>query len=165
MIEWQTPPSRLIVQRDSDWARDRSLKKSVSAGNIRNGQHQLRSWSEGQTAIAMSSGEAELSAACMAAQQTMGTEIMARELGVHLDNMELQVDANAAIGVIGRQGLGTLRHLDLSDLWLQSAVRRKQVNPENVQSKNNMADLGTGVLEKDKIDRHMKNLGCVQVVG
>ena len=58
--------------------------------------------------------EAELYAPCMAAQQAMGTENMARELGVYLDAMELQVDANAAIGIIGRQGLGKLRHLDMN---------------------------------------------------
>ena len=91
---------------------DKSARKGVSAGNIRYGQHLLRSWSKDQTVIAMSSGEAELHAVCMAAQQATGTESMARELGVHLDAMELQVGANAAIGIIGWQGLGKLRHLD-----------------------------------------------------
>ena len=66
---------------------DRSTRKSVSAGNSRCGQHLFCSWSKDWT--------------------VMGTENMARELGVHLDAMELQVDANAAIGIIGRQGLET----------------------------------------------------------
>ena len=76
--------------------------------------------------------------------------------------MELQVGANAAIGIIGRQGLEKLRHLDLSYLLLHSAARGKQVILKKVQSESNMADLGTKVLEKDKIDRHMKNLRCVR---
>ena len=130
----KTAPARLIVQSDSDWARDKSTRKSVSAGNIRYGQHLLRSWSTDETVIAMSSGEGELYAACMAAQQAIRTENMARELGLHLDAMELQVDAHGALGVIGRQGLGKLRHLDLSYLWLQSVVRGKQVNLKKVQS-------------------------------
>ena len=100
-----TTPRRFVVQSDSDWAGDKGTRKSVSAGNIRYRQHLLRSWSQDQTVIAMSCGEAELYVACMAAQQAMGTENMARELGVHLDATELQVDANAAIGIIGRQGL------------------------------------------------------------
>ena len=100
-----TTPRRLVVQSDSDWAGDKSTRKSVSPGDVRYGQHLLRSWSQDQTVIAMSSGEAELYVACMAAQQAMGTENMARELGVHLDATELQVDANAVIGIIGRQGL------------------------------------------------------------
>ena len=81
---------------------------------------------------------------------------------VHLDAMGLKVDANAAIGIMGKQGLGNVSHLDLSFLWLQSAVRGKQVNLKKVQAESNMSDLGTKVLEKDQIDRHMKNLGCVQ---
>ena len=93
----------------------------------------------------------------------MGTENMAPEFGsVHLDAMELQMDANAAIGIIGRLGLWKLRHLDLSYLWLQSAVRGKQVNLKKVQSESNIADLGTKVLEKDKIGRYMTNLGYVR---
>ena len=134
----------------------------MSAGNIRYGQHLLRSWSEFQTVVAMSSGETELYAVCMAAEQAMGTDSMARELGVSLDAMELRVGANAAIGIIGNQGLVKLRHLDLSYLWLQSAVRGKQVILKKVQSESNMADVGIKVLEKDEIVRHMKNLRSVR---
>ena len=72
------------------------------------------------------------------------------------------MDANAAIGTIGRQGWGKLRHLDLSNLWLQSVVRGKHVNLKKVQSESNMADLGTMTFEKDKNGRHMKNLGSVR---
>ena len=42
-----------------------------------------------------------------------------------LGAMGLQVDAKAAVGIIGRQGLGKVRHLDVSFLWLQAAVRGK----------------------------------------
>ena len=133
------------MQSDSDWAGEKSTRKSVSAGNICYGQHLLRSWSKDQTVIAMSSEEAQVCAACMAAKQAM--ENMARELGVHLDAMDLQVDAIAAVGIIGRQGLAKLTHLDLRNAWLQSAARRKQVNLKKMQSESNMADLGTKVLD------------------
>ena len=82
----------------------------------------------------MSSGEAELCAVCMA-----------REFGVHLDARELQVDANAAIGIIGRQGLVKLRHLTRGC---------SQFNLKKVQPESNMADIGTKAL-----DLHMKNFG------
>ena len=135
MFEWQ--PRRLVVQSDSVWAGDKSTRKSVSAGHSRFGQHLLRSWSKDQTVIAMSSG--------YAARQ----ENMARELGVHLGAMELQVGANAAIGIIGKQGLGNLRHLDLRYLWLQSVVRGKQVNLKRVQSESNMADFARRIKSID----------------
>ena len=98
----------------------------------------------------------------MAAQQAMGIESMAREQGVDLDAMELQVDASAAVGILGRQGLGKVRHLDLSYLWLQAAVRGKQVVLRKVQSGDNIADIGTKVLDRDTTQRHMENLGCVR---
>ena len=97
----------------------------MSSGNVRFGHHLLRSWIKDQSAVALTSGEAELYAACMAAQQAMGMESMAREQGINLDTMELQVDADAAIGIVGRQGLGKVRHLDFSYLWLRVAVRGK----------------------------------------
>ena len=134
----------------------------MSSGNIRFGHHLLRSWSKDQSVIALSSSEAELYAACMAAQRAMGIESMAREQGVDLGAMELQADAHAAIGIIGRQGLGKVRHLDLSFLWLQAAVRGKQVVLRKVQSGDNMADIGTKMLDQNVIQRHMENLGCVR---
>ena len=57
--------------------------------------------------------------------------------------------------------LGKVRHLDLSYLWLQAAVRGKQVVLRKVQSGDNLADIGTKVLDWDTIQRHMENLGCV----
>ena len=119
----QTAPRRLTVQSDSGWAGDKSTRKSVSARMFRLRRFLLRSCSKDQTVIAMSSGEAELYAACMVAEQAMETENMARDLDVRLGATELQVDANAAIRIIGRQRLGKLRHLELRYLWLQSAVR------------------------------------------
>ena len=70
MFVCQKAHIKLTVQSDSDWAGERKTRKSVSSGNIRFGHHLLRSWSKDQSVIALSSGEAELYAACMAAKQT-----------------------------------------------------------------------------------------------
>ena len=87
---------------------------------------------------------------------------MAREQGVDLGAMELQVDAHAAIATIGRQGLVKVRHPDLSFLWLQAAVGGKQVVLRKVQAGDHMADVGTKVLDQNVIQRHMENLRCVR---
>ena len=88
----------------------RTHGKSVSAGNIRYGQLVFRIWSKDQAVTAICSGEAEHS-------------------------MKLQVDAYAASGIIGRQGLGVVRHLDLSCFWLH----------QTMQSEESMADIGTTI--------------------
>ena len=37
----------------------------------------------------------------------------------------LHVDASAAIGIIQRQGVGKVRHLDVHTLWLQEREARR----------------------------------------
>ena len=76
--------------------------------------------------------------------------------------MELQGGTIAAVGIIGSQGVGNLRHSDLSFFWLQAGVRGTQVTLKKVQSEKNMADLGTKALERDTMDRHMEKLKCVR---
>ena len=88
----------------------------------------------------------------------METESIARELGVRPDTTELQVGANTATEIIGRQqGQWNVRHMDVSYLWLLEAARRKQVTFKKVQSENNMAEL-----ETEAVDRHMEKLKCVR---
>ena len=74
MFTWLKALTKMTVQSGIDCAGERKTRKSVSSGNIRFGHHLLRSWRKDQSVIALSSGEAELHAACMAAQQAMGTE-------------------------------------------------------------------------------------------
>ena len=94
----------------------------MPARNIRYGQYLHRSWSVDRTVIAMSPREAELSAACVATQQAMEAESMARELGVRLAAVQLQVDANAAFGIIGRQARDQLCLDPLHDVAPHPAV-------------------------------------------
>ena len=56
---WQEEATSLHVFADSDWAGDRVSRKSTSGGAILLGSHCLRSWSSTQSAIALSSAEAE----------------------------------------------------------------------------------------------------------
>ena len=41
-------------------------------------------------------------------------------------------------------------------------MRRTQIALKNMPTGNNMADIGTQVLDKDSIARHMESLGCVR---
>ena len=58
--------------------------------------------------------------------------------------------------------MGKVRHLDLSYLWLQAAVRGKHVVLRKFHSCDNMADVGSKVLDGDTILKHTENLGCVR---
>ena len=79
-------------------------------------------------------------ATCMAATRMHST---ATEQGIVSGVLELHVDANAATGIIGRQGLGKVRHLDLSCLWIQAVCAREQFALRNIPTGNHMADIVT----------------------
>ena len=87
------------------------------------GLHPIKHWSLTQTTIALSSGEAELGGICRGAAIALGLQSLASDLGIIL-NLEILTDATAAIGICRRRGLGKIRHLHVSDLWVQDRLRK-----------------------------------------
>ena len=63
----------------------------------------LRSWAKEQSHIAVSSGEAELYAANYGAAQAIGMQSMMKDFDITM-KVEVQVDANATIGIVHRKG-------------------------------------------------------------
>ena len=72
--------------------------------------------------------------------------------------MLLQVDANATIGMLHRQGLGKVRHISTQELWLQQAVKQGKVAVEKVEGTENTADLGTKPRRAIGLDHLMREL-------
>ena len=121
------------------------------------GKHALKTWGKDQSVVAMSSGEAELYAANYGAAQALGMQSMAKDLGIEM-TIELLIDAKATMGIINRQGLGKVRHIEVQHLWLQSAVKEKRIKLSKVSSEENVADLMTKPLPPDVIKCHLKGL-------
>ena len=109
---------------DSDWAGDRITRKSTTGGAMMIGSHSIKTWSKDQSVVALSSGEAELYAANSGAAQALGMKSFAADIGVKLE-IDLLIDAKAAMGIINRQGLGKVRHIEVQDLWIQGTVKNK----------------------------------------
>ena len=157
-LEWQDPYSSLHVYVDSDWAGDKETRKSTSAGCICGGRHCIRAWSKDQDIIALSSAEAELHAASYGTMQTKGTQSVGRDLEWEMA-INLHIDASAALGVMKRQGLGKLRHIQVRDLWLQQELKEKRLIAHKIDTKLNPADLGTKALSAEEMARHISTLG------
>ena len=64
----------------------------------------IKHWSSTQTALALSSGEAELGGLCKGASMALGLRSVADDLGITYD-LTLQADATAAIGMARRAEL------------------------------------------------------------
>ena len=67
-------------------------------------------------------------------------------------------DASAALGIIGRTGLGKLRHIDTSYLWLQQDSIKRKLKLNKVKGTENPADMNTKGLNGDGISRYVRML-------
>ena len=55
----------------------------------------------------------------------------------------VKADASATLWIISRRGLGKVRHLDTSFLWLQEAHAERNIRFDRLQAESNNADLMT----------------------
>ena len=67
-------------------------------------------------------------------------------------------DSSAARSIAQRVGRGKVKHLSLKQMWLQQAVREKELEVGKVDTLLNLADLGTKALEPSRMDSLMKQL-------
>ena len=103
----------------------------------------------------MSSAEAELYAIIKTASETLGILSILQDWCMTM-NAELMPDASAALGIIGRTGLGKLRHIDTSYLWLQQESIKKKLKMNKVPGTENPADMNTKGLSGDEIAKYVK---------
>ena len=80
-------------------------------------------------------------------------------------NGEVWSDANAAIGVINRNGLGKTRHLETGLLWIQQVVAQQRLRFSKVLGKDNPADLYTKHLDTKTISHHLRKLNYTEAAG
>ena len=88
------------------------------------GLHVIKVWSKTQAVIAKSSAESELYGAIKGACEGLGISSLLRDLGDSECKVKMHLDASAAIGIIERQGLNRVRHIDVGVLRLQQQYAR-----------------------------------------
>ena len=89
---------------------------------------------------------------------------MAADLGIKL-HLEMLTDATAAIGICRRRGLGKIRHLHVSDLWIQDRLRKGDFKLTKIPGAENPADLLTKHVPKDVMLKHMAFMGLTSEGG
>ena len=73
--------------------------------------------------------------------------------------MKLYSDSSAAKGIVSRTGVGKIRHLDTKYLWIQNAVKKKQIEMRKVCGKVNPADIGTKFLSASEMRPLLEKIG------
>jgi hypothetical protein len=132
----------MVAWTDSDWAGCRVSRRSTSGGMLSVAGGVIKSWSNRQGSVALSSAEAEFYAAGKAAVEALGARSLCADLGWEC-NLQIRMDAEAARAIASRQGIGKVRHLEVRYLWLQDKVRRGEIKLVKVWGKENPADVLT----------------------
>ena len=128
------------------------------------GEHLIKSWSVNQSVIALSSGEAELHGIAYGMSQALGIKSLMTDMGWSVA-IRVHSDATAAIGIARRKGLGKVRHLDVTDLWIQDKVRSKAILLSKVLGTENCADALTKYVDKATMTMALSKLGMQMLEG
>ena len=123
------------------------------------GNHLIKSWSTNQAVIALSSGESEYYALVKAGSQSLGMQAIASDMGIEFESpIELNSDASAAIGISNRIGSGKVRHIEVTQLWLQDKVSQKVFVLNKVGTDDNLADALTKGVDAAAIAYHLEGV-------
>ena len=111
-----------------------------------------------QTAISLSSCEAEFYAASACAEELWGLAELLKELRYNV-SVRLEMDSDSARHILHRRGPGGLKHIEIRCLALQQWVREKRPSVSRVDTKNNTGDLFTKHLDGLRTQSLVKKLG------
>ena len=157
---YQDEVSQLDGWTDSDYAGCRKIRKSTSGGLIMLGSHVLRSWASTQAIIALSSGEAEYYSIVKGSSIGLGIKRMLEDMGVKM-KLRINTDASAAKGISSRRGAGKIRHIEVSQLWVQQKVRSGEISIRKVRTEENLADALTKYVSQEELNYHIQHTGLI----
>ncbi|KAE8218732.1 hypothetical protein CF319_g7445 [Tilletia indica] len=147
---------------DADWAGDKSDRKSTSGFAILMAGRALTWGSKKQTAVALSTTEAEYVAAGVAGREAIALTALLRDVGKEVDGIEIFCDNRAAISVSKNLVLhNRTKHIDIAHHWLKDSVNEKQLRFTYILSEKNPADLLTKALPLVKVEVHRRKLGAL----
>ena len=107
---------------DSNWAGcGRTRKKTGGVALL--GSHDIKTWSKPQAVNAKSSGGAEMSGVLGESTVGCGFIIVCSNFGAS-DKIRVHLDASVAKGMVGRERIGKLRHVEVDVLWIQEQQAR-----------------------------------------
>ncbi len=85
--------------------------------------HCLKSYSQTQETIALSSGELEFYVIVKAAAMGIGIKSLFNDLGFEV-GLQVNTDSSADRSISSRKGAGPVRHVEVRELWRKESVCR-----------------------------------------
>ena len=163
-FHWQQPTTVVHTFVDSDWAGEEPGRKSTSGGAMQLGTHLIKTWASTQNVVALSSGEAELYAILKGATQSIGLKHIMQDLGLN-SKLRVFTDSTSGKSIASRRGLGRVRHIDVSNLWIQNEVQSGRIDLVKLKNRFNSADAFTKHLSFQELVECFTPLGCRHASG
>ena len=104
------------------------------------GGHCIKAWSKMQAVLAKSSAESDIYTVIKGATEGLGLITLNNDLGEKKE-VKLNLDATAAKGILERQGISKIRHIDVNVLWLQQQLAKNMIPLAKVAGTENCSDL------------------------
>ena len=117
-------------------------------------------WARGQPVIALSSGEAEFYSAVSLTADLIALRSLCEDWNM-APSMNINSDATAAIAMSERRGLGRAKHIQTCYLWIQEEIHDMKIKIHKVGTANQLADLLTKFLTREKMETLLKKMGFV----
>ena len=148
----------LVGRGDSDWAGDFAMRQSVTGYHCYVQCVAMCNRSLKQTAISLSSCEAEFYAASACAGELLGLAKLFKELH-HNVSVRLEMDLDSARHILQRREPGGLKHIEIRFVARQQWIREKRLSLERVDTKDNTADLFTKHLDEPRTQSLARKFG------
>ena len=115
-------------------------------------------FSRSQTALGLSSPEAEYYGICSAVSELIYVMGLIRFFGFEVDGWILS-DSSGALSLSQRQGVGHQRHIEARYLWIQDHVQRGTFKVGKILDSLNKAVVGKKHVAREDLFRHTRALG------
>ena len=146
---------------DSNFANDRETRRSLSSGQVYLNSALVYSFVRNQKVVTLSSGEAEL----VALTQTVSEAVLIKKAWAFIFDgpvdMIARTDSSVARAIAQRAGVGRVRHLQTSCLWIQMWTASKELKVLAIPTETNPADAGTKVLTGARLKKLCGLMGMV----
>ncbi len=128
------------------------------------GSHCIKTYSQTQETIALSSGESEFYGIVKAAAMGLGMKGLMEALGMDVE-VQVNTGSSAAKSITSRKGAGKVRHIEVQELWVQDRVAKGELKIVKVRGEDNVADGLLKHVDKAKMEQYLKACGFVKRSG
>ena len=139
------------VITDADYAGNRNDRKSTTSFQIFIDGNLMESRARAQKSVALSSGESEFVAVVAGCSDGLLIKHLWMQMTGEGCQMKVRSDSSAARAMVQRQGIGRVRHLDASLLWVQQKEKDKVLSTAAIPTELNCADIGTKNLTRKRL--------------